>query len=117
MTVFEPFASFETSQRRWLTWITVYLGMLLGVLVACGTLKDIGRTVTDVGQILCEAYGTEHRGDLEEHARAVGEDPAGLSPADLCIIPAVVDLFNQQAVGAMAGAEMSLSRDDAADTP
>lgn len=90
-------------------WIVVVAIVAFG----CGaTLKDVAKTVLDVGEVLCQAFAAEQPEDFGAHVRAAGENPDALSVADLCVIPTVVEPFVGQARGAMAGAKASVSRQD-----
>lgn len=49
--------------------------ILVAILISCGTLKDVGRTINDAALIVCEIFATENKDRLE-----------GFSPQQWCAI-------------------------------
>ncbi len=79
----------------------ILLFIVVATLVGCATLKDIARTVDDLGDVACAIFGTEHPEEFEQHVRTVMPPGAGLDEAEksgfdpsiLCDIKEVVQPF------------------------
>lgn len=67
--------------------------MFMFTVVACGTLKDIGRTVNDAATILCELVATDNKDQLD-----------GLSPAEWCAIQKNIAPFIDEILSAKQSA-------------
>jgi hypothetical protein len=78
-----------------ITLITVLL-----MAVSCNTLKDIARTVDDLGDMACEIFGAENPDEFEHLVRSVmppgavaDAEKSGFDPRVLCSIKEVVQPF------------------------
>ncbi len=79
---------------------TILVTILLFTMSGCGTLKDIARTVDDLGDMACEIFGVENPEEFKQHVRivlppgAMGDaEKSGFDPRILCAIKEVVQPF------------------------
>lgn len=78
-----------------MTHIIAYI--LIGVIVGCAALKEVGRTANDAARILCELIAAEQTEQLD-----------GLSPDEWCEIQKNLDPFIDEILSAKKRSENKL---------